>query len=566
MHPTVLLFVLLFVPSSSLRDWQTAPAPHLHQLMQSGALGLMNVRTAEQDTITDEAGQRTILAGARVFGSDSAGIPDYPTLTDNLETSLIDSNVSVNNLPQLDLPFYSPPSIAQFNVATLNGSWVQIDAQVANYAGIVGQKKGILMIVSPSPTQAEYVSLHQLTPVLMWGQGIPSGLLVSPTTRESGLVANTDIAPTISELLAAPLQGPAYGAEIGVIPSADDHATVLAQRENTWIAQAQAIRMLPFLSGAIALMVLLAIYFNGRTHTLSTKIASFAAIIPLTVLLSSNFVIFAGFIGLAIVAVAFVLKPGDTVFFTAATIGIMVSVDAFAFGGHLTGQSILGYSPLEGARYYGVGNEVLGAYAGSLAVITGIWDWQGRNRPQLIVMWLLAGLAMALPTAGAKAGGLIVCLVTLSAYVLVGVGKRLTDMVTLLSLVAALAVSIVVLYVVNRIGPQTHISNAFAMANSGGASAIFPTLLRKAEMDVHLIFHSVWIWVLLATSFGRWRLHRSDILAAVGTAATISCLIFNDAGVVAAAICSLIVWAAEVNRTERKVLSSTNVPAQQGLV
>ncbi len=73
-QPGPLLVILL--PGTSLRDWQAADAPHLHQLMATGALAMMNTRTArlpnERTRETPESALLTLGAGARAVGSTDA--------------------------------------------------------------------------------------------------------------------------------------------------------------------------------------------------------------------------------------------------------------------------------------------------------------------------------------------------------------------------------------------------------------------------------------------------------------------------------------------------------------
>ncbi|HEX5322662.1 MAG TPA: hypothetical protein VFW40_02670, partial [Capsulimonadaceae bacterium] len=83
-HPVVLFFVLLLLPNTTLRDWQSANAPHLHQIMATGSIALMNARTAETDEITPQAGLYTLMAGARMRDTASAQGLGYPARADNL--------------------------------------------------------------------------------------------------------------------------------------------------------------------------------------------------------------------------------------------------------------------------------------------------------------------------------------------------------------------------------------------------------------------------------------------------------------------------------------------------
>ena len=63
--------VVLFLGGLSLADWQAAETPHLAALVERGAMGLMNVRTA--GTFNPENAYATFNAGERALSSPEAG-------------------------------------------------------------------------------------------------------------------------------------------------------------------------------------------------------------------------------------------------------------------------------------------------------------------------------------------------------------------------------------------------------------------------------------------------------------------------------------------------------------
>jgi hypothetical protein len=552
MHPSFLLFILLFIPGSSLKDWQNAPSPVLHQLMSHGAIGLMNAKTAERDKITSDAGERSIFAGARLNADDRTDNLGYPAESNNLLNGLSNAGIGVSGpgrMPEINLPIFLPQPTKHFVSVDLKGTWPQIDQQLSVYSQLALANHGILMVVSPNPSPADYSALNQLTPALLWGPGVPSGYLVSDTTRTTGLITNTDIAPTIASLMGASLPQLPDGSQIYVSRLRSvNKIDVLLNHNNSWVAQALAIQFLPYIAAATSLLVLFVLMFTNTKLPTAASLVAVSTMIPVTLLLSSSAPVFAIVFLIAIIIALRALMPDDASPFTALTVIIYVTIDAFGFGGRLSGGSMLGYSPIEGARYYGIGNEVMGAYIGALAVLTGLWDWKGEHRTPLIILWIVAALALGLPASGAKAGGLIVCAITLAAYVSMVQGWKLTDIKSIAAMISAIAASIIVLLVFSHFGPKTQVSDSVALAKANGFSTIWQTIARKAGMDGYLVIHSVWIWVLALTSISRWQLHQDGILSKVGTVAVVACLLFNDAGVVAAAICSLTIWAAEFNR------------------
>jgi hypothetical protein len=58
-------------------------------------------------------------------------------------------------------------------------------------------EEDLLLLITPSTSTEGYVSGDRLTPAILAGKGITTGLISSPTTRRQGLIANIDLAPTI---------------------------------------------------------------------------------------------------------------------------------------------------------------------------------------------------------------------------------------------------------------------------------------------------------------------------------------------------------------------------------
>ena len=68
--------VVVLLPGTSLADWQRADAPNLHEVMATGAIAVMNTRTARlpNDRVreTPESAALTLGAGARAAGGAEA--------------------------------------------------------------------------------------------------------------------------------------------------------------------------------------------------------------------------------------------------------------------------------------------------------------------------------------------------------------------------------------------------------------------------------------------------------------------------------------------------------------
>ena len=558
MHPTVLFFVLLFLPGTSLRNWEQSNTPTLHRLIQTGAIALMNARTAERDTITTAGGERTIFAGARLYADDKEGILNYPAQPDNLIFGLQKAGIAV----VLDNPSRPAPAPEkgqrQFRTAELSGDWRGIDREIAAYSKLVSQSGGRLIIVSPNPTACDFRAQRQLTPILLWGNSVEHGFLVSPSTNEAGLVANTDIAETIAGAMGATLPTASYGEALYVAPRSSGSVVDLWTRENRWVGQSTAMKTLPYIAAGLAVLILTAILFDRTRRSIAVKVAAFAASVPLLLSLSSSIPALLIICWAALLILVRIKSASNYISAISALTVLLIMLAALIPGGGPAAGSMLGYSPIEGARFYGIGNEEMGACIGALVVLTALLNTKLAGRSIATAVWMIVGLCLSMPWAGAKAGALIVCFVSITAYWLAGNGKSLTLLSSSMILAASVVLSVIMLVISSHFGPRTHVTQTLSMVKSSGHGVILQTILRKAGMDLHLVFHSVWVWVLALTSYSRWQMRGRNTLFAFGTAAVIACLIFNDAGVVAAALCSLIIWGADFGGHQKK----TKVRAQ----
>ncbi len=113
----------------------------------------------------------------------------------------------------------------------------------------------LLMLVTPFANQEDRSEGYELTPIVMYGDGIEKGLLTSDTTRREGFVGNVDIAPTILNYLGIEKEN-MVGQPIHVIPMEDYLDTLLAANE---FAAANSNNRLPVLTIFVIYQILLLI-------------------------------------------------------------------------------------------------------------------------------------------------------------------------------------------------------------------------------------------------------------------------------------------------------------------
>lgn len=190
------------------------------------------------------------------------------------------------------------------------------------------------------------------------------------------------------------------------------------------------------------------------------------------------------------------------------------------FGAPLSFSGLFSYSPLLGARYYGIGNEgasivVGGALAGIALLVDAKRDagWVRHLRS-----WgpALAGLAVVVITAapflGANIGVIAWGTAAFGIMWLYLTGRKMTPgwFVLGIAIVAAFVVAFS-LYDLAGSGTQTHLGRAWESADSGGLVELWRIVVRKAETNWRVLRATNWSVLMIAIlgflAYMRWRPH-----------------------------------------------------------
>lgn len=445
----------------------------------------------------------------------------------------------------------------------------RVDEFLGRLLGETDPARDLLLVVSPSVGEEAYRRGQRLAPVVLFGHGFTGGLLSSATTRRLGLVANIDLAPTILAHWGVAASYPMLGQPMQGHPSALDPLLYLAKLERRLTAVYQ--QRIPLLQGYVGLQIF-SLAASGFWLLTGRKIPCllrgnwwlYLATIPLTLLIIGLFppaslmvtllrvLLINGFLS-ALGVIAFRkhnLDPFISIFLMTV---IAVVADQVA-GAPLSAASLLGYSPIAGARYYGLGNEYMGVLLGaSLVGITALSDRLGcRVRPlgRTVTCFAFPAIIYMLgaQSLGANLGG------TMAAAVSFGYAAwRLYGKPARLLIPAGIMASLVVI-LMGHLGVTSNRSSHLGLAATAisyeGFTALLDIISRKVGMNLKLIRWTIWSRVLLATlgafalllyrpvgvtdEIGRHYPHLGAGLVAALLGA-ISALIFNDSGVVAAA-------------------------------
>jgi hypothetical protein len=386
------------------------------------------------------------------------------------------------------------------------------------------------------------------------GKGL-AGTLTSDSTRMSGYVLSTDLAPTVlarlglavpEQMTGEPMRGEG-DVDPGSLGGLASRLAAIGPRR----APVVGANLLVW----VALTALAAIAFGRRglraaLCVLAIAVAYLPALLLVTAALEPSelverLVVGAGAPALAIVTLG--LAPGFGALATAGGISVLgYAVDVIA-GSHLTELSLAGPNPAAGVRFFGIGNELEATIGALVPIATGAalvaWAPRARRRTAAIAFGVTAALAVAAFAPGrfgADVGAAIGLPVgaAVAAGVCLGAGRR-----RLALLLAAPIVALAALVAVDLVtGGDAHLTRTLLRA--GGLDQLAETVQRRLELSVHSFARyarTAMFWAAVAALvvgvlarrrieawFGERRWAWAGLLGGVG--ATVVATLANDSG------------------------------------
>ncbi len=451
----------------------------------------------------------------------------------------------------------------------------RIASLITQLLGQLDQERDLLLLVSPTPRGNYLPSTNYLTPVLTAGCSIEPGLLTSPTTKRPGIIRNSDLAPTILAFYHLNTPSQMYGRPLQTI-SADQNVTRLTslywQLEQTYQSRSPVLHNYVLVLLILVLLSLAAIFLphtNALMHILKPLLLAVMAV-PVALLLvtllphESLMVLVLELIALTLGITAAInlwlvnhANDLDPFIIVSLLTSLCILIDLF-WGSPLQKNSLLGYDPIAGARFYGIGNEYMGVLIGSTiigttALITRLTTCCRKGILAGTGLYFLITLyAIAAPEKGTNVGGALAGAFALLVTFLMLAGVKF-DIKTIIKTVFTVGLFMLLLIIYDLQRPlesQSHIGRTAHLILQNGPGEIINIIIRKVSMNIKLIKYTIWSRVFLASLaslvilfyrpvgvmqriFSRY----TDMyIGFIGvTTASIMALIFNDSGVVAAA-------------------------------
>ena len=438
-------------------------------------------------------------------------------------------------------------------------------------------ERDLLLIVSPtSPWWDEDAHLGVAIAV---GPGFePQTTLQSAFTRRKGVVALTDVAPTVLNHLAIDRPASMTGRPWFSVGGPDDpvSAGIAMDEESIFVENLKT----PISAGFVIAQVLVylaAIIFIVRrgagavraghgkwaevaalgivAFPISTYVAGVVDQHELGAAGSTALIvgIDAAMVGLTVVALR---SPLDRFLaLTGGTVAILL-VD-LAVGSPLQLNTVLGYSPVVAGRFAGLGNIGF-AILGIAALLTGALIVHKRPDSKWSLVGAAAVFAIAVffdgaPQLGSDVGGVIALVPALGVTWLLLTERRPTVRILVLALAGAVAI-VALFLAVDLSRPadeQTHLARLYEDVRDRGFGVLIETLERKARANVRLFTSTFWTYfvppalltiaLLLRRPRGRWQALarafpklRSGLIG--GLVLAVIGFVANDSGIVIPAL------------------------------
>lgn len=371
-----------------------------------------------------------------------------------------------------------------------------------------------LIFISTYPSKPAAEVNNRLTPIVVYEAG-DAGVLYSSNTRREGILLNTDLADYILVKLG-------YSNLSAVSELRREKTLYFLEDMNRNIVRTSTLRVPVLTSYAVILTIVLFILFviaaflRTEYRSVLSRLGSFLGYMLLSFPIAflylptsrlgdspAEYITFsAAASALLSILLQNTVKGKIKVIFTICLLLLIgLTIDILS-GSPLIKQSVLGYDPIIGARFYGIGNEYAGMFIGCSLMVFGCVQELLGNRLKRTAAVLIFGsctLLLGLSFLGANFGGAIA---GASGYLLayfqvygIKFSKRniFGGVLVLISVAAALIITDTL-----GIGSPSHMGGIVKDTAANGIGVIASTIQRKISMNLRLLRYTIWTKVLIS--------------------------------------------------------------------
>jgi len=444
------------------------------------------------------------------------------------------------------------------------------DAALGEISKKINPETTQLILISPTPPANAAKLKQTLTPLLLYGAGVKAGTaLTSSSTRRPGLARNTDFAPHVCgffgieapvEFIGSPLSFADVGGVFDFISEFHARNSFVESRFDLL----KGIVVWHLIVLVLGFLTVLRLDKAGKFwRSAMTAVILWTASMFFVFLILGAFPQFseaadfsvAFFAGAGIVAALVWLAPGADGKMMALSALYMVALLADQLtGASLIKNSVLGYYPQMGARFYGVGNEYMGIMIGAPLAFFGLLLDRAKSA-QGFIKWAMAlvlavsAFVIGAPFIGANFGGLISSVFAFALMAMLAWNLKLSWKTVIAAglCVAALAgLALSADYLLSR--DASHVGSLVGrVVEGGGPQEFFIVAGRKLAVNFRLLRVSFWSALFIGSVavalsahyfpaervkslFSRQDFFRKAYLAALGGA--LAAFAANDSGIV----------------------------------
>lgn len=406
----------------------------------------------------------------------------------------------------------------------------------------------VLMVVSTGQVRPQ-VGPSGFGPVIVSGPGYEGGLIGSSSTHRGGLMTDLDVSATVLSILGIDRPVEMLGNPATAETTAEDtdgRITYLKQMNATAVA-VDTVRPAvqnSYITVTVIILLICAALLRSMQRALTgwgghaARTFSHVILLLLVMPVSATLMFLAmrrpgSAVGVAVLFVAtttllwLVALVIDRRWGSAVALAVvgLLSAGALlldqALGAPLSFSGLFSYSPLLGARYYGLGNEgasiVVGGGLTGVALLVDAF----RDRPWIGVVrrWAppvvgaLVVIISAAPFLGANIGVIAWGTVAFGILWMHLNGRHITwkTILGMFAVIAAVVVAFSLYESLSASGAQTHLGRAWESAGTGGISELWLIVQRKAETNWRVLRATNWsilmIAILVFLGYMRWRPH-----------------------------------------------------------
>lgn len=261
-------------------------------------------------------------------------------------------------------------------------------------------RRAQLWLMSPQPHgQAAHAKLH-VTPFLIYdtAASAESGLWTSPTTKRTGLISLHDLGPSLLAALGIEAGEGWMGFPVRRILFQDGdalgHLAWLLQdvMKMQHVYELRTMTVIPFVTYEVFVLLisLLLVVMGWRKALRWMRVPLFTLLTaPLIILLLGwhpeiepiNQLLILVFAAILLSVLWTLLSSLTSLIIISAVTTLVLMLDGW-LGAPLVKYSIMGYDPMIGARYYGIGNEYMGVLVGCTILAAVLLIYRFRKRPR----------------------------------------------------------------------------------------------------------------------------------------------------------------------------------------